>query len=415
MNIFKRIAAFPYLQIFLAAALLRLFLAPFFFHPDIKTILYNSHFLSFGVWNIYDYLSQHPQEAHLGPFVYPPLAYFLFGLLYQLEKIFAGSGFREWLSMGNEAVLVTNLFRYLFVIKLPLFLFEFLVGFLLIRLIQDQKQKKIALILWFFNPVNIYVVCLMGQFDVIPAFLSILSIYLVFLNQWGWAAFVLGFGGALKTYPLLFLPFLIIASRKRWIEQLGLLLIGLSPYIVTVLPFLGSKPFLESVLISGLSQRMFLLGLPIGFGEQILVVLFGLVMLFLFFVDSKKDRKSNLLGNFLAIILIILGGSHFHPQWFIWALPFLAILVASNKKLNFPFILLMAGWLGITFLFDDKFLTLGLLSPLDQGILFLPPIRELLKGLIDPNLAQSIFHTIFTASAIWLVYLTVFKEQDERR
>jgi hypothetical protein len=395
-------------QIFLAAAFLRLFLAPFFFHPDLKTIFYNSHFLSFGVWNIYDYLWQHPQEAHLGPFVYPPLTYFLFGLLYQIEKIFAGLGFEEWLAMGNEAVGVANLFRFLFLVKFPLFVFEFLTGFLLIRLIQGEKQKKIALILWFFNPVNIYAICLMGQFDIIPAFLSVLSVYLSLTGSWGWAAFALGVGGAFKTYPLLFLPFLAVASQKKWLEQFKIFLFGLFPYFLTILPFINSKPFWESVLVSGLSQRIFLLGLPIGFGEQIFLVLFGLVILFL-------GQRNNLIKSFLAVTLIVLGGSHFHPQWFIWALPFLVVSVTSSKNLFLPFILLISGWLGVTFLFEDKFLTWGLFTPLEPGILFLPSIRELLKGVIDASLVQSVFHTIFAASAIWIVYLEIFKNENERR
>ena len=101
-------------RIYAYAAFFYIFIIPLFFHPDIKTIFYQSQFLSTGVLDIYSYLAQNPEKAILGPFVYPPLAYFLMGLLYFPVKLLAGGGFTQWLAMGNDAVGVTDIFQYLF-------------------------------------------------------------------------------------------------------------------------------------------------------------------------------------------------------------------------------------------------------------------------------------------------------------
>lgn len=400
-------------RIFVAAIFLRLFLAPFFFHPDNKTIFYNSHFLSERIINIYEFLGQNPAKANLGNFPYPWLTYLVCGVYYLPLKFILGSGFTRWLSMGNDAVAIPEIFRYLFAMKLPLILFESLIGVLLMKLIADEDKRERALLFWFFNPANLYAVVFMGQFDIIPAFLTVLALYLTIVRKkTGWGAIALGIGGALKTYPLLFLPFLVLLATKNWRQRLKLAILGLIPYGLFVFPFLGNVYFRQSSFVSGLSQRMFLLNLSIGFEEQILLVLLGLV--FLVFLADWRAGKQNLTSYFLTIPLIILAGSHFHPQWLLWAMPFLALLVGKEKRLFLPAIILLAGWLGVVLLFDDKFLTWGLVSPFDPGVFFLPPSRELVQGVFSPALLQSICHTLFSAAAVWISVLVLSGKQDEK-
>lgn len=414
MKHFWKIFSSPIAQIFVAAAFLRFFLAPFFFHPDIKTIYYNSHFLSEGVWNIYDFLAKNPSQAVLGEFPYPSLTFLFHGLVYFPLRFLLGSNFTGWLGMGNDAVAIPNIFRYLFFMKVPLFFFEFGVGFLLSKMIKDEKMKRLVLLFWFFNPVNIYTIVLMGQFDIIPVFLTVLALYWAMNKNFFWAALALGFGGALKSFPLLFLPFLVIISGGNWWSKIKLALVGILPYGVFVLPFLGSVAFRQSSLVSGLSQRMFILGLDIGFEEKILLIIFALAFLFLL-AAWRGDDQNSLVEYFLSLPLIILAGSHFHPQWMIWAMPFLVIILAEDRRLFLPASILVFGWLGTTFFFNDKFLTLGLISPFDPGVLFLPPPREIVKGVFQDNLPQNFFHTVFSSAAILLSFLAVSKKYVEKR
>jgi len=364
--------------------------------------------------NIYEFLAKNPDKAFLGEFSYPPLTYFFYGLLYYPLKVVLGPDFLNWLAMGNDAVAVPNIFRYLFFMKVPLFFFEFFVGFLITKILKDEKEIKRALLFWFFNPANIYAITFMGQFDIIPTFLSVLALYLVVNKRKAiLGAIALGLGGALKTYPLLLLPFLSVISTKGIWKQFKVFILGLFPYLLFVLPFLKSVSFRQSSFVSGLSQRLFILNLSIGFEEQILLVIFSLVLLFLI-ADWKKEVGESLSGYFLAVPLIVLAGSHFHPQWLIWITPFLALSVGKCKKLLLPSAILLTGWLGTVVLFNDKFLTWGLFSPFDPGIFFLPPLRDLIADFFSPVLLQSLFHTLFAACAIWISILVITGKLNEK-
>ena len=389
-------------KLILAATFFYLFISPFYFHPDIKTIYYLAHFLGSGVLNIYDFISTHKEASLLGPFVYPPLAYYLFGILYFPINVLAGSNFTAWLGMGNDAVTVDNIYRYIFLIKLPIISLFIYTGVLLSKLVEKQYKVLVAA-LWFFNPISIYVVGLMGQFDVIPVFLTVLSLVLV-KKKLFWAAVALGAGAAIKTYPLLLLPFLAITSSHDRKMQMKLLVIGLIPYLLSVAPFLKSSAFYSDTLTSGLSQRMLQLGLPVGFGEQILIVPAILIAFLFLCIYQDSGRKEKLPFYYLAITLTMVGGSHFHPQWALWALPFVALYFVSVRSWLI-YLFYFVGFLGTVFLFNDKFLTLGLLSPFDSGVFFLPTPAEVFTKVIEPSIVQSIFHTTLLVSGLWIVWV----------
>jgi hypothetical protein len=399
--------------IFVAGIFTYLILIPLFFHPDIKTIFYLSSFLSDGVFNIYQFIGANPDKAMLGPFVYPPLSYILFGILFIPIKLLAANGFVDWLGMGNTAVSVDHIFRFLFLIKLPLVLTHAISGFVLIKIFGNgdyfpslrisNKKQELILLLWFFNPISIYVITMMGQFDGIPALFTLLALYYAKRKPY-LSSLLLGLGGAIKTYPLLFIPFLIITSDFRWVKKIKLTVVGVISYLIFVVPFLKTQEFYQNTLISGLSQRLLLADITIGFNERINIVPFLIILLFLYCLIHDPGRSKELFKYFLAIPILILGFSHFHPQWIIWALPFIILAISCYKKLAVSGVLLAIGWIGTVLSFDDKFLTWGLLSPLDSGVFFLPSIPTLISKYMDPLLIQNLSHTVFTASAIFFIW-----------
>lgn len=386
-------------------------LLPFFFHPDLKIIFYLTSFLKEGVFNIYSYIANNPDKAYLGPFVYPPLTYLLFGLLFFPINALAGKDFTIWLAMGNDAVNFPLIFRYLFLMKLPLVAIHFLSGLLLTQLTED-KHKKLLLLLWFFNPISIYIIVLMGQIDGIPAMLTLLSIFLLKAKKQTWSAVALGLGGVLKTYPLLLLPFLAITAKRNKKGQLLLFGIGFLAYFLLIAPFLGSQAFYQNTLASGLSQRIFQAAIDLGFGEKFLLVPALLIFLFLHAYSKNKGNPESTTNYFLAVLLALLAGTHFHPQWTIWVLPFL-LLFTTKHKAWLELTLFVLAWTGIILFFDDKFLTLGLASPMDPGILFLPTLPALIKASFDPSLVQSIAHTILSAVSIWIIWRAISNKEHE--
>lgn len=385
-----------------AAAFFYFLIAPFFFHPDLKTIFYLSQFFKNGVFDIYAFIAQNPDKALLGPFVYPPLAYFLFGVLFVPVKLLAGADFVSWLGRGNEAVAAVSIFRYLFLMKLPIILAHLATGALLLRFLKDKEDRRLILLLWFFNPVSIYVIGLMGQFDVIPVMASVLALIVLGKRPY-LAALLLGLAAGIKTYPLLLLPFVAVLSSKKWQEQIKVFAVGAFVYLLAIAPFLKTQAFYQSTLVSGLSQRIFDLGLPLGFGERILVIPAIIIALFIFCWRRDAGKPQAALPYFLSIPLLAVAGTHFHPQWALWALPFL-ILATVKHKLYPAASLFFLGWLAVVLLFNDSFLTWGLFAALDPGVLSLMPPAELIRSFFDPLLLQSLAHTVLAVGAGWITW-----------
>jgi len=398
-------------RIYAVAAFFYIFILPLFFHPDIKTIFYQSQFLSQGVTNIYSFLTSNPERAMLGPFVYPPLAYFLLGFIYLPVKLLAGSGFTEWLAMGNDAVGVNGIYQYLFAMKLPLLVTFFISGNVLTRLVDGEKTRRRLLVLWFFNPISIYTVGFMGQIDSLVVMTTILAVFYAKRSPYV-ASALLGTGALIKSYPLLLIPFFVVLVSTRWRDRIKVALPGFLVYFIGIAPYLTTPAFYESSLVSGLSQRMFQLSLDLGFGEQIPLIPLSLVIIFLIATFKHGGNIGKIGAYFLAVLIIIVVGVHFHPQWALWALPFLFLFLTRKGKRKrvmwFALALYILGWLATFVLIDDKFLTWGIISTFDRGVLFLPSVSQIVDNFVDAEYIQTFSHILMAVSGVFLAASAIF-------
>jgi hypothetical protein len=403
-------------KIIFSGALLYLLIAPFFYHSDIKEIFYKAQFLSQGVINIYSFFSANPKLALFGPFAYQPLTYFVFGILFVPIRFIAGTDFVGWLAMGNDAVGVEHLFRYLLLMKIPVIVFFLLAGTYLARMFNDKKLQRIVLALWFFNPISIYVVGLIGQFDVVPSLLTLMALYYAGKKP-TLASVLLGLGAALKSYPILLIPFLAITSKGSWISKLKIIAVGVITYLVFIVPFIGDPSFYQQTALSGLSQRVFIPSISFGFGEGLLIVPALYLGLLLYAINKDWGNERNLLKYFLSTTLLIVASIHFHPQWALWFLPFLLIQLVRNSnykkavyKMTIAF--MVVGWFGTIFLLNDKFLTWGLFSLLEPAVFFLPTLHDLIKNFYSPLILQSLFHTVFLVSSASIILKTIYEKDN---
>ena len=167
---------FPWIAI---GIIIRLAIAAITVHPDLWALNFSGYLLAFkGVPNIYDYLASlspaHEWSKLYGPavFSYPPLAYFLLGGLMFLLRPFINFSFLEWFTNHSLVDSLNNpaIFHHLFLLKLPYLFFDLGVAFLLLKFFGQAKQKKLALLLWLFNPLALYTSFMVSQFDIIPVF-----------------------------------------------------------------------------------------------------------------------------------------------------------------------------------------------------------------------------------------------------
>ena len=137
----------------------RVFLSFSTFHSDTLAFNLGGKFVASGnILNLYDLSSEK------AVFNYPPLIYLFHGMFSLIP--FSNYGF----------------------VKLPYLIFDLLIVYILLKLFPEKNPGLLAVSLWMFNPVNLYATYMMGQFDIIPTFFTILSFYLIYKNKLSWAA-----------------------------------------------------------------------------------------------------------------------------------------------------------------------------------------------------------------------------------
>lgn len=405
-------------KLLLLAASVFFLIAPFTYHPDTKLVLYYPSINQGKVWDIYKYLNTNQDDAP--KFHYPPMHYWVLKAEWPLVKLISGSGIEEWLKIGgNIAFNDTNIYLYNFSSKFPLLILVLLSGYLIYKIcLKNAYDKKTALkaaAIWFFNPLTLYSAVIMGQNDILAIFPFILGLY--FYSDKPYLAFLLfGLGGSIKNYPLIWAIILGLVYKKgTWFKKIILIAIPFLFYILTMLPFLSQNYFRQDVLYSGLSIRIFESFLDIGFGDKLLIVPVLLVVVAL--IGIKKSLGKNLKGQMILLLtatLLILALTHFHPQWFIWIMPFASILLAKSKNFWWYGILIPAIMI-VVLLFEDKYLYWGLLTPINPGIINLPYIGEFLqaKG-VDTALLNNLAHSIIAGVAFYWLWILGRMDNDKK-
>lgn len=371
--------------ILILALLLRLFLVLSTYHPDMEAFNLGGKVVASGnILNLYDY------SSNLASFNYPPPIYWFHGIFHLLLGSILGVGL---------------------LVKLPYLIFDLLIGFLLLRWFESKRLSLGAFTLWMFNPVSLYATYMMGQFDIIPTFFTVLSIYFITKEKLSWAALALGGGIAFKLYPIFLIFPLIILGKTFW-DKFKLGMLAVLPYILTVMPYLGSSSFRTTALFTNQSSKSLYAAIPVSGGESIL--LFPTALLVFYFVIWRKKMDKLSFWQIYAIpLLLFFIFTHFHPQWLIWVTPFFIIDLISSQFKNIWVILLILGSFTSSLFFFDPSLTLGLFSPLVPILHNAPGIWTMLHLDLDFNFLRSILQTIFVSAALYLIYSYFQKEQHE--
>ncbi len=405
-------------KILLIAAALFFFIAPLTYHPDNKAVLFWASQDNGKVWNIWEY-----GEKNLKPdqqFNYPPLHFYLDKLQYAISKPLGGEGYVEWLGSSNKEDFFNPLLaRYMMATKFPLILFALVAGYLIYLLAKhfglSEKRSRVAAAIWFFNPITLYSIPIMGQNDVM-AIVFFLAGWLLLSRKPVIAAVIFGLASSIKTYPLIWLAFLLPATKNISRKQkVGVFLLSVFVYVMTLVPFLHNSTFLSAGSNSEINNRFLIPQISIGFDQAIYVI--PLLLSVVFFAINSSPAAILLTAN-----LILLGFSHFHPQWYTWTIPFFALWIVSCKNRDnilaaiLLSIVTIGSWMAVVFLFADKWLTVGILSVANPSLGNLPVLREfLLARGFDVNLYNNLAQTALAAvGLISLIALLSRKFSDEK-
>jgi hypothetical protein len=304
----------------------------------------------------------------------------------------------------------------LLLLKLPYFAFDIAIAYLLMALFKTERQKILAFVFWIFNPVSLYATYMMGQFDVIPTFFTILCLYLVVKNSAKiesrnllLEAFLLGVGGAFKIFPLMFLVPLA-ALKKNWLDRLKIVAVGIGTYVLSVLPFIASKGFRQTALLAGQTTKSLYAQIPISGGESIILFVVAMVFFYLLIL-VRRNPPENLWKGIFAVLLIFFIFTHYHPQWFLWITPFLIIDLVRNPKHWLPVALSLVSFVGLVSFFDPG-LSVWLFSPIFPNLYGIGGVWQLSRLSTDILQFRSVLQTLFVGVALYYLYRLFPRESE---
>lgn len=317
-----------------------------------------------------------PYLAHIS--VYPPFIYLLYSpYLRFVEWLgFSGSFFYFIPPLGQTVV--TPFF--LVVWKIPLLIFDFLVGFLIYRIFKEAsinpKIPKLAFLVWIFNPLNLVITYMHGGWDLIVGFMILLGIFLVYKRNYLIGGLCFGLGTLTKLAPVYLLPpffalLLLRGSRdsgffstlRTNISSLLKFVLGFAlPFLVfaplifsyaklaSYLPFSSSEGFIYNNL-----NEWFFVAHPAGFGwansilsliqkMPFVYVAVSVLLVFVLFRGNKlvelSLKKLLLFGSLFCLLSFVFYPSMIQSQYLLWYLPLLTCLVLLGTQLKVSYAIL---------------------------------------------------------------------------
>ncbi|KPK41822.1 MAG: hypothetical protein AMJ78_04425 [Omnitrophica WOR_2 bacterium SM23_29] len=325
------------IKLALMALLLRFLIMPFSFHGN--DIFYLNYFpFKFIEYKTFEpYLITDQSGIYYPPGIFYILVFFQFLFraflpkLNELFSVFAAWNFTSEANTINFADILTDhqLFRTLFLFKIPYLISDFVIGFVLFQLLKKDKRKIfIALLMWALNPFALHSVYALGQFDIIVAMFIMLSLLAIKLERPYLAIACLSLGGSVKIIPLLLIPPLVFILGKTLKEKIQLILVALAIFITPFLPifFTTSKLTVMNVLNFGSKIEIS------AFRKNIFFVAYLFFLTIPFLLKKEDiDKMKMTIFSFVCILLLFFSLYRVNLRYFVWIAPLLILLVVQNR------------------------------------------------------------------------------------
>lgn len=383
------------LLIALLALLIRFAFMPFTMHiheaftGDLIAMNYHAHALT-----------TNDDDAVPDASLYPPLAYLAMAAWQRLLGPLLGPSLGRHPILGPEALPTwladPYLFRQLFWLKAAYLPFDLGAAVLLYRLAGDRRAGLSLYTFWLFNPLVIFTGYIHGQFDIIPVFFTILSLYNLKREQLGQAAFWMGISACFKNYALFLLPLIVLRGRS-WRQQVALLLVGTLPYIL----LLVTAPGPNTLATLEYRQNLFPLNLELRFGQVILIFVVVFVFI-LWHVHQRQLLHFDALWRWMAIILLLyLAQAVFNHHYLLWVVPFAGLAWLSDRSLSWPYLALL--FCSLLFLLREP--AGQYLMPLAPELFQrAPSAAELLSPYLPLAWLVDFARSAFVGTLLWITY-----------
>lgn len=324
----------------LIGLLIRFLIMPFSFHGDDIFFIYYSpfKFIEQGKWDPYLFLKEgypHSQNPYFPPVTFFVISGFLFlfkPFLPNLHNLFSIYESRIFAWGGNtihyaDILMDHQLFRTLFIFKIPYLIFDFGAGWFLYQILKPDKEKSLlSYKLWMLNPFVLHSCYALGQVDIIQTFFVLAAIYCINLNRRYLVMVLLALGILIKLFPILFVPFAILLLGNTFKERLKLSFAIVLPLLVFIMPFYFSSNdaiFRALFFSHGGVSTFRLVFLAIGYLA---------VLLPFFFIERKNHVNLDLIiSSFILALLLLFSLYAVTIRFFVLITPLLIYIALKNR------------------------------------------------------------------------------------
>ncbi len=390
----------------LIGLLIRLAFMPFtVYFPDLLGIYWRSSLIAYqGIFSGGLQIVIHYFHAFF-LWIFKPLMPYFDSILYDSQM----RGETSW-EMLETFVFHPNVFRTLFLFKVPYLLFDLGCALLLLRIFKDGKKGLAAFIFWMVNPVVIFATYIAARHEVVAIFFILLSLYYAKNKLSAKSLFSLGVSIIIRFYPLILLPFFVVILGRRFWERVKLAFWGILPLGLLIIL---TRLFHETTKVEKLPQtpqaQYFLtMAFYLSYLSDRVFIFVALYAVLLLYTISRTDHSFASLWRMLLILLLgIFATSFFHVHYFMWIVPFLALQVVEDRRFMGLFTILIFGWIVYSFQWKETFAGL-LFTPLNaRYFMSLPSPFEIINEYYPAANFIGIWRSMFSGVCLWMMYLVL--------
>jgi hypothetical protein len=227
--------------------------------------------------------------------------------------------------------------------KLPPLLADIITGYvvfkLTLQLTNSEKKSKLASVIWYLNPYNIFWINAVGAMDVIPTLVFLLAIVAGSSNKWFRSGLCASVASILRIYPIFSFPFFLPAIQTKKYRRYavsGFLL----PLVAALIFVYANGAGSLNAIIELPKVEYWLLDFLGGNLTNVNIKLALVLVPVQFYVTVRYWKKAALLYlATVSILALLIGAQNTPPHHFLWVSPLLTMCVVLSADEAWIFIL----------------------------------------------------------------------------
>ena len=252
----------------------------------------------------------------------------------------------QWIYSGQTFIPSSAAYLLVFLLKIPLIIFDVLTGFLIYRLVyslsRNQNTAALGAAVWLLNPYLTIIIEMDGTMDIIGTFFTFLSCYLFVRGRYSTSGVLLAVATMARFFPIALIPFfglaLVREGKRRNLYTMIVSYLAPLALVAAVLLARFGTTFLEmiySIPAGGNREFTWFLGFRPNTsstsGAELSSVAFVCALVALLMLRIWKYDRRLILDVILIGLITYVGFSHFNRYYTIWVIPFLTLDLAMHK------------------------------------------------------------------------------------